>query len=160
MNRKTLLLLFLTSYTPLFLLIALRYTLIKREYLVFGGLCLDGIVMCLKIFWLPVTLFSVSILALLCCQSFLTKLDSDAKNGNTVKVEKIENRNSESLGYIATYIIPFISTNGEDIVEIITFLFLIIIIYGVYIRSNMVLINPVVNLRYSIYKYRIHMWKG
>ena len=37
MNRKTLLLLFLTSYIPLFLLIALRYTLIKRDYLVFGG---------------------------------------------------------------------------------------------------------------------------
>ncbi len=151
MNRKTLLLLFLTSYIPLFLLIALRYTLIKRDYLVFGGFSFDGIFLCLKLFWLPLTLLFISILSLLCCRIFLSKLDIDAKNGNTATVEKIENRNSESLGYIATYIIPFISTNGEDVIEVTTFFFLMAIIYGVYIRSNMILINPVVNLRYSIY---------
>lgn len=151
MNRKTLLLLFLTSYAPLFLLIALRYTLIKRDFLIFGGLSIEGLILCLKVFWLPLILLITAILSIVCCRIFLKKLDADAKNGNTATIEKIENRNSESLGYIATYIIPFVSTNGEDIVEVTTFLFLMVIIYGVYIRSNMVLINPVVNLHYSIY---------
>lgn len=151
MNGITLLLLFLTSYSPLFILIAIRYTLINRSHLIFGGLSSDAIKEFFKYFGLPTSLFALSFLSIVFCLVFLKKLDKDAKNGDKADVEKIENRNSESLGYIASYILPFISTNGEDVVEAITFIILMIIIFVVYIRSNMVLINPILNINYSIY---------
>lgn len=151
MNGITLLLLFLTSYTPLFLLIAIRYTLINRSHFIFGGLSIAAIKECLKWFGIPIVLFLLSFLSIVFCYKFLQKLDKDSKNGDKASIEKIENRNSESLGYIASYILPFISMNGEDIVELFTFIILMIIIFVVYIRSNMVLINPILNINYSIY---------
>lgn len=151
MNGITLLLLFLTSYTPLFLLIAIRYTLINRSHLIFGGFSSEAIKEFFKYFGLPTGLFVLTFLSIVCCLGFLKKLDKDAKNGDKAAVEKIENRNSESLGYIASYILPFISTNGEDVVEVVTFIILMIVIFVVYIRSNMVLINPILNINYSIY---------
>ena len=151
MNGITLLLLFLTSYTPLFLLIAIRSTLINRSHLIYGGFGTGAIKECLKYFGMPIGLTFISLISIICCHTFLKKLDRDSKNGDKASIEKIENRNSESLGYIASYILPFISTNGEDIVEVFTFIILMIIIFVVYIRSNMVLINPVLNINYSIY---------
>lgn len=151
MNGITLLLLFLTSYTPLFLLIAIRYTLINRPHLIFGGFTTEAVKECLRYFGMPIGLSLLSLISIICCREFLKKLDRDSKNGDRASIEKIENRNSESLGYIASYILPFISTNGEDIVEVFTFIILMIIIFVVYIRSNMVLINPILNINYSIY---------
>lgn len=151
MNGITLLLLFLTSYIPLFLLIAIRYTLVNRSHLVFGGFTIDAFKECLRYFGMPIGLSLLSFISIVCCHRFLKKLEKDSKNGDKASIEKIENRNSESLGYIASYILPFISTNGEDIVEVFTFIILMIIIFVVYIRSNMVLINPILNINHSIY---------
>ena len=38
----------------------------------------------------------------------LNKVRKDAVNGDNVIVERVNNRNSESIGYIATYIVPFL----------------------------------------------------
>lgn len=151
MNGMAHLMLFLTSYIPLFVLIALRSILKNRELIFSGQFDYSSINEWGSLLGLPISLIVISILSLICCSSFLLKLNKDSENGYIASIKKIDNRNNESLGYIASYILPFISTDGGDIVEIATFLFLMIVIYAVYIRSNMILINPILNIRYSLY---------
>lgn len=63
----------------------------------------------------------------------------------------IKNKNSESIGYIATYIIPFLFQSLNGWYEGISILFLMGIIYRIYINSSMILINPILSCKYSIY---------
>lgn len=71
MTGITLLLLFLTSYTPLFLLIAIRCTLINRSHLIFGGLTTGAVKECLRYFGMPIVLSLLSLISIFCCREFL-----------------------------------------------------------------------------------------
>lgn len=71
-------------------------------------------------------------------------------NGDIVTISNISNKNSESIGYIATYILPFIFQNYSTLYEIISFAVLIMIIYHIYVNSSMIVINPILNCKYSI----------
>lgn len=151
LNWKANLLLFLTSYIPLFILISLRTILKNRDFLFDKKLKYELFKEWLLVWGLPTCLIFVSIVSLFLCYIFFQKLNKDAENGYTASILKIENRNNETLGYIASYILPFISTDSGNIVEIATFIFLMIIIYTIYVHSNMILINPLLNIKYSLY---------
>jgi hypothetical protein len=61
-------------------------------------------------------------------------------------VDSINKKDNESISYIVTYIIPFLSiplTGWQPIVAIIIFLF---IVGTLYVNSDMIHINPVLNL--------------
>ena len=79
-----------------------------------------------------------------------SNLKETAKNGNHVLIKNISNRNSESVGYIATYIIPFMFQGFSTTYEIFAIFFLLVIIYRIYINSNLLLINPILGFKYSI----------
>ena len=83
---------------------------------------------------------------------FLKELRSISKNGNNVIVKNISNKNAESIGYIATYIIPFLFQSFDELGDIIPLLILLIIIYRIYITSSLLLVNPVLNCRYSLFE--------
>ena len=53
---------------------------------------------------------------------------------------------------VATYIVPFISADSATGLDVICFIVMMLIVYGIYVRSNMVLINPILNLKYSLYE--------
>jgi len=99
-----------------------------------------------------VLVFLISIFGLLGCKFIFNNLEKDSTNGDNVTVVKVNNKNSESIGYIATYIIPFLFQNVNDWYELFAFAFLMTIIYRIYINSNMILINPVLSLKYSIFE--------
>ncbi|WP_188455468.1 hypothetical protein [Virgibacillus oceani] len=75
-----------------------------------------------------------------------------------VKLERINNRSSEALNYIVTYIIPFISFNSNifnsegdlNIPTIFAFLVLFLVIGNLYMHNNLYHINPVLSLFYDI----------
>ncbi|WKK81295.2 hypothetical protein [Marivirga arenosa] len=83
----------------------------------------------------------------------LSNIHKASKNGFPTKISKIENKNSESIGYIATYIIPFAFQSFNNWLDLVSICFIIFIIYRVYINSSLLLINPVLNLRYSIFEF-------
>lgn len=74
------------------------------------------------------------------------------QNGNNVTVKSISNKNAESIGYIATYIIPFLFQSFDELGDIIPLLILLIIIYRIYVTSSLLLVNPVLNCRYSLFE--------
>lgn len=82
--------------------------------------------------------------------SLLHNLKSNLKNGTKVKVTKISNRNNEAIGYIATYIVPFLTSDFSNWFESSIFIFVMVLIYSIYTKSNMILINPLLSIKYSM----------
>lgn len=80
----------------------------------------------------------------------LRNLKANLNNGILAKVTKINNRNSEAIGYIATYIVPFLASDFSSLFECGIFIILMSLIYVIYTNSNMILINPVLSIWYSL----------
>jgi len=147
-----LLVLFISSYIPLFCLVMFRQVSNNWLFLNWGGLSRQSVFICIEKFGLSIFLGFVSLLGLFGLILTLKKLNKNFPNGNYVVVKNIQNRNSESIGYIATYIIPFLFQDFSNLYDAFSFLFLICIIYRIYIHSNMIAINPLLCCRYSIYE--------
>ena len=108
------LILFLTSYSPLFVCIIVRQLYYNRSFLHFAGFDKVSILCLLHKFGLSIFLGLVLVLVTFGTILFLKILRSSSKNGNNVTVKSISNKNAESIGYIATYItaVPFRNRRG------------------------------------------------
>lgn len=147
-----LIVLFLTSYLPLFMLIMIRQISNNKAYLVFGGINKQSIMIFIEKFGLSAVLGIISIFSLIGLKILLANLHKNADNGDYVTVSSLQNRNSEAIGYIATYIVPFVFSDFSSIFDIFLMIFIMLIIYRIYIYSNMIAINPILNFKYSIYE--------
>ena len=122
------LILFLTSYSPLFVCIIVRQLYYNRSFLHFVGFKKTAIECLFHKFGLSVFLGLLLVVVTLGAILFLKKLRSNSKNGSNVIVKSISNKNAESIGYIATYIIPFLFQSFDELGDIIPLLILLIII--------------------------------
>lgn len=69
------------------------------------------------------------------------------------KIKKLKNLNYEHLTFLTTYIIPFICFELGDVRNVIIFLFLLIIIGAIYVKTNLFYANPTLALLgYQIYE--------
>lgn len=144
--------LFVTSYLPLFILIITRQLSENIKYLHWGGLNTEALRILFAKFMLSIVLMLVSVFGAWGCYMTLRNVNSLAANGYPVIVKDVNNKNSESIGYIATYIIPFLFQSFDGLYECLSVLFLLVIIYRIYINSSLLLINPVLSIWYSIYE--------
>lgn len=143
--------LFVSSYLPLFILVILRQLSDNYNYLHWGGISINSIKIFLSFFGLSSVLTLVSILGIIGLHNTLKNIEDISENGFNAQIIDIKNKNSESIGYIATYIIPFLFQSLNGWYEGISILFLMGIIYRIYINSSMILINPILSCQYSIY---------
>lgn len=144
--------LFVTSYFPLFALIIIRQVSENIGYLNFGGFDWATIKLFVLKFGLSVILSVISIVGLFGYSKTLGNIKEVAENGRPVKIKDVKNKNSEAIGYIATYIIPFLFQSFSSWYECVSVLFLLGIIYRIYINSSLLLINPILSFKYSIYE--------
>lgn len=144
--------LFITSYLPLFILIILKQVSTNFDYLYWGGISIDSIKSFLLFFGLSCVLAVISICGILGLFITLNNLEDVAENGFNTQITNIRNKNSESIGYIATYLIPFLFQDINGWYEQVSILFLMGIIYRIYINSSMILINPILSCIYTIYE--------
>jgi hypothetical protein len=121
-------------------------------YLHWNGLSLDAIILCVEKFGLSIILFLISLIGIVGCKLLLKNLEKLSPNGENVTVQKIDNKNSESIGYIATYIVPFLFQSFNSWYELLALSFLLVIIYRIYINSNLILINPTLSFKYSLFE--------
>ena len=68
------------------------------------------------------------------------------------KVTRVERRDTEVMSYIATYLIPFLSFTLNTWQQVTALVLFIVVLMVVYVHSNMIYINPVLN----IVGYRLH----
>ncbi len=144
--------LFVTSYFPLFLLIIIRQVSENSDYLNYASFEWVSIKVFLLKFGLSAILSMVSLIGLFGYWKTLGNIEEVAENGRPVKIKDVKNKNSEAIGYIATYIIPFLFQSFSSWYECISVLFLLGIIYRIYINSSLLLINPILSFRFSIYE--------
>lgn len=144
--------LFVSSYLPLFVLIIIKQVAENLDYFHWSGISFASISIFISKFGLSSILGLVSLFGWLGYRKTIGNLEEVAKNGYPVKVIDVKNKNSESIGYIATYIIPFLYQSFNNWYECFSILFLLVIIYRIYINSSLLLINPLLSFRFSIFE--------
>jgi hypothetical protein len=144
--------LFLTSYIPLFGLLILRQIKQNREFLKFGGFSVDNILLAFQKFGLSFFLLFLMLFGLIGLMFLLDNLKRKINNGFIVNIRKVENKNSESIAYISTYIVPFIFQDTNDFFDLASIFIVLAIIYIIYTKSNMIVINPILNITHSLYQ--------
>lgn len=150
LRQGALLALFITSYIPLFLIVIAKQMKDGRDYLYWGGWNIDALWCCATHFGISLVLAFVTILGVGGIIVLLRNLETNLDNGQTVRVSKISNRNSEAVGYIATYLVPFIASDFTSWYECVIFVVVMALIYVIYTNSNMILINPLLSIWYSL----------
>jgi len=123
-------LLFLSSYIPLFVVLLLLHHTNKVFVIVM------------------VVIIAVTLGILL----FLFKA-SEKKGDYPDKITEFENINDIGLEYIITYIFPFLFINFSDLSVLLALLVIFWVIGYIYINSDLIYMNPMLNLfGYNIYK--------
>lgn len=87
----------------------------------------------------------------------LGNLEKKVNNGTIIKIRKIENKNNESIAYISTYIVPFIFQDTNNIFDITSIFIVLSIVFIIYIKSNMIVINPILNITHSLYQIEFNL---
>ena len=119
------LLLFVSSYSPLFA--------------IFGFLCLAKHKDAATVFFL------VAALGLLSLLGFLAHLRTQ-KSSETLKVTRFAARDEQSMSYIVSYIIPFLSASRSTWEEQAALAVFFLMIAVLYVNSNMIHINPTMHI--------------
>jgi hypothetical protein len=115
-------LLFLCSYAPLFLILAIRFTEHWLEALC-GGLFLLGLGGGLAVI-----------------------LRYRAVSGRSWTATRVEDRGAEVAGYLASYILPFVVVPEPGWRDLVGYAIFFVVAATIYIRSGMLQINPTLYL--------------
>lgn len=146
--------LFLSSYVPLFVLIIVRQTLSNLEYLTWGGITMESIVCMIRHFGMSVVCLILTFFGLIGTWLVFDNLNRRVESGHTFKIEELSSMNDEPLAYIATYIIPLLFGDYNNLTDCLTVICVFYIVYRLYVRSKLILVNPILSLRYSIYNVK------
>lgn len=123
-NTSVRIILFFSSYAPLFLIIAMRGW---RDSPYFA-----------------LTLIAVSVVSILVLFVFLRisgKLSPDR-----IKVDSVASRDGDSMSYIVTYLLPFLAVKLNDATDVGSLGIVLLVIAVLYVNSNMIYTNPVLNI--------------
>jgi hypothetical protein len=141
--------LFLSSYSPLYLIVALRAH--GAKHIVFGYQ-LEPVgfgffeLSYLSIGALILNIVSVAFLGLMIRMN-------RTRQGQLSEIEQYRNRSDMFTEYLLVYIFPFIVFEFSSVFDVAAFLVLFITVAAIVIRSNRLFINPVlVAFRYRVYE--------
>ncbi len=146
--------LFLSSYMPLFAILSVRQFLSNTDKLVWGGFSYEAFLNFANYYGFSIFLALLCVIGIWGTKILFDNLEKRVENGMTVKVEEITSLNNEPLAYVATYIIPFMLENDYTMTNIITLILIFIVVYYLYINSKLILVNPFLSIKYSIYSIK------
>jgi hypothetical protein len=133
-NRKFALALFLSSYSPALLILAVRS--IDHSW----------------------TLFGISIgLSVLSAGAFLLFIRV-ARSGGPFrgKVEEVESRDADLAAYVATYLLPFVVVFGATLQDVIALALFMLFIGVLWVNSGLIYLNPLLSIvGYHVYVVRV-----
>ncbi|VAW16203.1 hypothetical protein MNBD_BACTEROID05-778, partial [hydrothermal vent metagenome] len=153
LKRGARLALFLVSYVPLFLILIIHQLYKYSEYLRWGGLDTESFFHFVKYFGAVSILAIASIFGLVGLWLLIANVSRRAKlSGDAVTIIDIENKNSESISYLFTYLIPFVFQDLSDPISVLSVLILLVVTFLIYTNSSMLLINPTISMWYSLYQ--------
>ena len=132
---------FLSSYIPLYLILAYKHFDVKATLSFGGGIKFPV----LTAFWLALAVLSLFALALV----FSVR---KSKESEPRHIKAATNRNDAVTNYILVYIFPFVVLDLSQFVNWIAFIVFFIVIGIIQVRSNHLYVNPILALvGYNIY---------
>ena len=122
-------LMFLSSYTPLFLILGIRFFPSSAAWACFS---LGAIGFAVTFFWL---------------------LTPRGQSGHEFVVEEVHEAGSEAAGYLSSYLLPFFNVASPGIRDILVYGGFLLTAGAIYTHSSVMRINPTLYLlRRSIYE--------
>jgi hypothetical protein len=151
LKKGSLFAMFCLSYLPLFLLISLRIIFAKYDKLNYTDPSWWSINTFLIEFGFVVVLIILSLYSILGTYLTFKNIKRNLSNADPIIVNSVEPKNEESLSYLATYVIPLVSSEKFGPYEYVLFGILFFMYYKLYSSSSMILINPVLNVKYGLF---------
>jgi hypothetical protein len=115
--------LFFSSYLPLFVILAIR----------FDGVPLKAIFAALAV------LGAIDLIVVLAVIAPLTEAQHPY-------VEKIDDASGEVAGYLATYLLPFVTVPSPTTADLIGYGIFFVVLLAIFLRSNLAQVNPTLYL--------------
>lgn len=115
-------LLFLSSYAPLFGLLAIRF---ERPVL-----------------WISCVVLAMLGVASLC---LLLRLDARAAPGPHV-LASVRDAGAEAASYLATYLLPFLTVSAPTVRDVMAYVGFLLVVAAIHLRSAVVQVNPLLYL--------------
>ncbi len=145
--------LFIVSYLPLFFIMCFVQLYTYKNYLNWAGITLESVMTFLEYFGAVTILVLLSLFGLVGLKIFLKNIKRRCQtSGRTVKILDIENKNNESISYLFTYLIPFVFQDLSKLSNVIPIAILLMVTALIYINSSMILINPTISIKYTLYQ--------
>ena len=144
--------LFLVSYLPLFSIMGFTQLYKYKQYLNWGGFNSESLCIFSKYFGAISVLGVLSAFGIFGLYFLLSNVKRRAEtSGDAITIIDIENKNSESISYLFTYLIPFVFQDLSSITNVFSVVVLLIVTFLIYSNSSMLLINPTISVKYSLY---------
>ena len=152
LQRAVLFSLFATSYTPLFVLVIakqLSQNIPTFDFTLQGWQFLSAFI---THFGLSIAFAVVVFTGCTGLWLSLRNIKGRAEaNAFSVTIRSSSNRSGEAISYIGTYILPLIFEEYTGWYETVAMLFLMFVMYRIYVNSSLLLINPLLNIWYSLF---------
>lgn len=145
--------LFIVSYLPLFFIMCFTQFYTHSEYLNWGGLSSQSLAIFFKYFGAASVIVLLSLIGSVGLYILIKNVKRRCDvSGRTVKIVDIENKNSESITYLFTYLIPFVFQDLSLLTNVVSISVLLVVTFLIYANSGMILINPTISLKYTLYQ--------
>jgi hypothetical protein len=144
--------LFVTSFLPLFFIMIFRQFYLYSNYLSWQALRESTLLALIRHFGAVIALLLMSVAGVAGIVVLLKNLERRVTNNpEKMKILDIEDKNSDSITYLFTYIIPFIFQDLSSIENLVPVIVLLLVTLCIFMRSSLVMINPTISFWYSIY---------
>lgn len=151
-KQASLFAMFCLSYLPLLFLLAVKVIIKNFAFLNYGGFNNSALWIFLEKFGFVTVLILFAIFAAIGTTFTLKNIKRKKSNAFPAKISSIKPKNEEALSYLATYVLPLLVQGEIGTFEYITFAVLFGIYYKLYSTSSLILINPVLNIKYGLYE--------
>lgn len=157
-NNNTKIILTLFAYLPLFAVVAIR-NLDFLHNIIFNYINVE--ISKIKLFIAVIVFFVVLYFIFKhLVKKIIDKLEYLAPREIEVKIKS--EKNTEMLGFLLTYIVPFCITFENGLYDLFAFCLLFTLILYAYVKSSLFCINPLLNYSfgYNIYEIEMHNSDG
>lgn len=143
---------FCLSYAPLFVLMIGKSVIFHYQYLHFAGLTFLGFKVFFRCFLIPVLCMAGVAWGVLGSILLLRNLENRKPARVPIEIKAAENQGSEALTYLVSYALPLLQTSGNAWMDSLVFVVIVSLYFGLYRSTKLILVNPVLNLFYSLYQ--------
>lgn len=144
--------LFCLSYIPLFVLIIIKILITNKLYINWGGFEKEFIILFFEKFGFVAILILLGIFAIFGVKKTISNIKANEGNSWPVRIVSIKSKNEEALSYLVSYVVPLLFSGNFGLFEYCAFIILFTIYFMLYSTSNLILINPILNIKYGLFE--------